>query len=435
MRPEKLNPRPMLPTLSFALERRSRRRAAGASSAVTGSLPPGLVGIRPGPSYRSGGRSEDGALATFRSPPCCLWSGAAPVKGGYLALAAVLALCGCREDLTSPADCPARCPAGSPYISDEVITPIINADSSFSGYVQAHSAAALLVSNGLRGYEERAIVRFPPRSDSISVRDTLRGYTIDSVALEFSIIARDTNRSSVQLRLFRMPPSIDSVTTYADVDVAFVPANLVVSVPVPDDLNTGLVRTVLRGEDLTRLAIQTEHNGVLALGVRLDAPDVTGLRLGAINGASGAVFDTYATLDIADTGTARLRSIRLPATFNSTLSPVPDVEDPTWLTVGGIPASRTLLRFDLPPRIRDSTAVVRATLELTPVTPVVGLPTDPARVWARAVLADIGAKSPVESRLVAQDTLSAGTSGTVAIELAGVIQQLWLGSSTRPTAL
>jgi hypothetical protein len=354
------------------------------------------------------------------------------VRFGHLALAAVLALCGCREQLTSPADCPAMCPAGSPQIFDEVITPISNSDSSFSGYVQAHSAAALLVSNGLRGYEERAIVRFPPRSDSINVRDTLRAYTIDSVALEFSIVARDTTLSSVHLLLYRMPPSIDSVTTYADVDLAFVPDNLVGSVPLPDDLNTGPVRTVLRGEDLARLDIPTVHNGVLALGVRLDAPVVTGVRLGA---GGGNAFETFATVAIPDTGTARLRSIRLTAAFNSTLSAVPDVEDPTWLTVGGIPASRALLRFDLPSRIRDSATVVRATLELTPVAPIVGLPTDPGRVWSRAVLADIGPKSPVESRLVAEDTLSTGTSGTVSIEIAGVIQQLWLGSSTRPTAL
>lgn len=355
------------------------------------------------------------------------------MRFGYLVLAAVLALCGCQEDLTSPADCPAMCPAGSPQIFDEVITPIVNSDSSFPGYVKAESAAALLLSNGLRGYEERPIVRFPPRSDSISVRDTLRAYTVDSVALEFSIIARDTNRSSLHLLLYRMPPSIDSVTTYADVDLAFVPENLVRSIPLPDDLNTGPVRTVVQGADLARLAIPTAHNGVLALGVRLDAPEFTGVRLGAVAGASGAVFETFATLAIPDTGTARRRSIRLPASFNSTLSPVPDVEDPTLLTVGGIPASRSLLRFELPSRLRDSSAVVRATLELTPVTPIVGLPTDPVRVWTRAVLSDVGAKSPVAG--ITEDTLEAGTTGTIGLEIGPLIQQLWLGSPTRPTAL
>jgi len=356
------------------------------------------------------------------------------VKGLLAVLAAVL-LCGCQEDLTSPADCPAMCPAGEPQIFDEVITPIISSDSSFSGYVQASAARARLLSNGLRGYEERAIMRFPARSDSIGVRDTLRAYAIDSVTLSFSVVARDTNLTGVQLLVYRMPRTVDSTTTYAQVDPAFVPENLVTTVPLPDTLNTGTVRTVLRGEDLARIAIPPADSGVLALGLRLDAPVFTGVRLGASGSGTAGVFITYATLDIPDTGTARVRSLPLNATFNSTLSPAPDVDDPAFLTVGGIPASRALLRFDLPARIRDSATVVRATLELNLVSPVVGLPTDPVRIWARGVLADVGAKSPVESGLVAVDTLEPGTSGTVAIEAARLIQLLWLGSSTRPTAL
>jgi hypothetical protein len=52
------------------------------------------------------------------------------------------------------------------------------------------------------------------------------------------------------------------------------------------------------------------------------------------------------------------------------------------------------------------------------------------------VLSDLGAKSPVESRFgVGVDTITAGTIGTVDIEIVRLMQQLWLGSSTRPTAL
>jgi hypothetical protein len=174
---------------------------------------------------------------------------------------------------------------------------------------------------------------------------------------------------------------------------------------------------------------------VLSVGIRVDAATVTGVRLGAASGGNGGVFLTYATLDIPDTGTARLRSFPLTATFNASLSAVPEAVDSTLLVVGGSPASRALIRFDLPPRIRDSASVVRATLELTPVTPISGLPTDPARLRARAVLSDLGAKSPVESRFgVAADTVEAGTSGTVGIEVVRLMQQLWLGSS-RPAAL
>jgi hypothetical protein len=352
-----------------------------------------------------------------------------------LLLAALGLLWGCQEKLTSPVDCPALCPGGTPQVIDEVITPIMGADSSFRGYVQPVAAAALLLSNGLRGYEERAIMRFPRRDDSVSVRDTLRAYSIDSVALGFSILARDTTLTGLQLLVYRMPPLIDSTTTYAQVDPAFIPENLVTTVPVPDTVNSGAVRVLLQGSDLDRIAIPPADSGVLSLGVRLDAPVVTGVRLGASASGTGGVFLTYATLDVPDTGTARLRSFPLTATINSSVAPVQQTDDTTLLAVGGTPAARTLLRFQLPPRIRDSATIVRATLELTPVAPITGLPTDPARLRARAVLADLGAKSPVESRVVAEDTLESGHSGIVGMEIVRLIEQVWLRQPTGPVAL
>ena len=356
------------------------------------------------------------------------------MKLRHIIWGSVVVLSGCQEKLTSPAECPALCPGGQPQVFDELISPISGGDSSFSGYVQPAAALALLASNGLRGYEERAVMRFSRRSDSVSVRDTLRAYTIDSIAFGFNIVARDTTLTGLQLLVYRLPPLIDSTTTYAQLDPAFVPENLITAVPVPDSIKTGPVRALLQGADLARVAIPPGDSGVLSLGIRVDAPTVTGVRLGAASAGIGGVFLTYATLDIPDTGTAKLRTFPLTAPFNTSLSAVPEVVDSTLLVVGGSPASRALIRFELPPRIRDSATVVRATLELTPVAPLSGLPTDPVRLRARAVLADLGAKSPVESGLVAADTLDAGTSGTVSIEVVRLMQLLWLGSS-RPTAL
>jgi hypothetical protein len=358
------------------------------------------------------------------------------VKLGHLLLGAVVVLSACQEKLTAPADCPALCPGGQSQVLDEVLSPITNADSSFQGFVPSFSAAALLASNGLQGFEERALMRFPRRSDSVSVRDTLRGYTIDSVAFGFTIIARDTTLTGLGLQLYRLPPLIDSTTTYAGVDPAFVPANLIATIPVPDSVKRGTIRTVFQGSDLARVAIPPADSGVLALGIRVDAPTFTGVRMGAAASGTGAVFTTYATLDVPDTGTAKLRSFPAIASFNLSVAAVQQTDDPSLLTIGGDPASRALLRFELPPRIRDSATIVRATLELTPVAPINGLPTDPVRLRARAVLADLGAKSPVESRFgVAADTLNPGTFGTVEIEIVRLMQQFWLGTTTRPTAL
>jgi hypothetical protein len=147
------------------------------------------------------------------------------------------------------------------------------------------------------------------------------------------------------------------------------------------------------------------------------------------------VFTTYTTLDVPDTGTAKLRTLALSAAFNTYVSEVPDVADTTLLSVGGAPSARAMLRFSLPPRILDSATIIRATLELTPVTPITGLPTDPASLLARAVLSDVGAKSPVSvlAGRVPEDTLEIGTAA-ISMEVVRLVE-LWLGATNRPTAL
>jgi hypothetical protein len=347
----------------------------------------------------------------------------------------LVVLCACQEELTAPGDCPALCPAGVPQVFDEIIPAITGADSSFRGYVQPNAAAALLASNGLQGQQQRAIMRFPPRSDSVAVRDTLRSYVIDSVAFTFTILARDTNQSGLQLDVYRIPPTIDTTTTFAELDPAFIPENLVVQVPVPDSVKAGALRAVLQGPDLAKVAIPPADTGVLALGIRLNAPMVTGVRLGSL-GTTAPAFVTYATLNVPDTGTAKLRTFPLTPSFSSFVPAIQQPDDSTLLSVGGEPSARALIRFELPEHLKDSATIVRATLELTPVAPINGLPTDPLRLEAKAVLADLGAKSPVNSApgRVPADTIESGSSGTVALEAVRVVEQ-WVGRLNQPEAL
>jgi hypothetical protein len=97
-----------------------------------------------------------------------------------------------------------------------------------------------------------------------------------------------------------------------------------------------------------------------------------------------------------------------------------------------------MLRFVLPPVIRDSATIVRATLELTPVTPITGLPTDPALIQTRAVVTDVGGKSPVTVPVVGgipvipADTVESGAS-SVSVEVVRLIE-LWRNSHL-PNAL
>jgi len=364
------------------------------------------------------------------------------VRWSFGVIVAATILCACQEKLTSPADCPALCPGGTPQVFDTVLTAVAGADSTYTGYVQAHQAAAMPVTNGLEGFEQRGLVRFLARGDSVTLRDTLRGYTIDSVSLSFTLVTRDTTTTGLELLLYRVGPRFDSTTTYTDVAPAFVPESLVAVVPIADTVNSGILRTVLQGADLSKVQLSPADSGNLAIGLRLSAPTFTGVRIGALAGNSSPVFTTYATLDVPDTGTAKLRNIALTAGANTTVSEAPPlVMDTTLLAVGGAPSSRSLIRFDLPPRIRDSATIVRASIELTPVAPIIGLPntngsdTLPTAVVAKPLLADVGAKSPVsiDPRRIPKDTLDVGATG-VSLEAVRLVE-LWIGFAPRPSSI
>jgi hypothetical protein len=242
--------------------------------------------------------------------------------------------------------------------------------------------------------------------------------------------------NGLKLYLYRIDPTVDADATFAGIDQQLVPTALIDSIEVPDSLGAGLVRTVLRGAEVEKIALPVGTGGVLAIGVAMSADQPTGVRLGASAAGTGATFLSYVTLDVPDTGTVRHQSLtRAPAfnTFVSSSSPVPD---DAFLTVGGEPSARALLRFDLPEDIEDSATIVRATLELAPRSPMLGLPSDPPLLQAKALLADLGAKSPVTTdvRFISSDTLAVGSAGTVRLDVTSIVR-LWQAATERPEAI
>ena len=346
------------------------------------------------------------------------------------------AISGCQERLTAPAECPELCPGGESRVFDTVITPLANSDTSHVGYVERTSASALLVSNGLPASEDRAVYRFSARQDSIEVRDTLRAYTVDSALLAVNLVARDTLVDRLKLYLYRIDPAVDAGETFESIDQQLVPTAIIDSLEVPDSLNAGAVRTVLRGADLEKVALPVGSGGILAIGIAMAADQPTGVRLGAFAAGAGATFTSYVTLDVPDTGSIRRQSVTQAPAFNTFVTRSPLVPDNAFLTVGGEPSARALIRFDLPEDIEDSATIVRATLELIPRSAMLGLPSDPAVLQAKALLADLGAKSPIteETRFITSDTLAVGSADTVRLDMTPIVR-LWQSASERPEAV
>lgn len=357
--------------------------------------------------------------------------------GAHFAGAAITALLSlaCNENLTAPADCPTLCP-GQATTFDTVLTPLPGVDSSFAGYVARGAASSLLVSNGLPAGDARAVVRWAPRADTVVVGGSGVGYTIDSVVISLVVVARDTSVDGLVVSMHRLPATVDDPVTFAEVEAALTPANLLTIQPVADSVPVDTVEAVFRGSDLDRVVIPTGSGQGLAIGVSIQAPGATGVRIGsATAGAQAPRFLTYVTAMTPDA--ARPPPLVPTIAFNTFVLRDPTTAGPDLLTVGGAPASRALIRFALPPRIRDSATIIRATLELIPATPILGLPGDTAVMEVRGVLSDLGAKSPVEriaSIPPGFTIVFPPPPDTVRVEITRTVQ-LWQTPVGRPASL
>ena len=361
--------------------------------------------------------------------PCGLLQGPAAMIRLFGGLFLLVLLAGCEEELTVPGRCPELCPGGQPTVFDTIIPALDASDSTFFGYSGHGALTALLVSDGLDAGEARAWVKFPERSDSITIVGTRYAYTTDSVVFTFAMLARDTLVDDLKLFLHRAPRTIDSLATFEDISAALVPETLIDSILVPDSVRNGTIQVTI--SDSTTLAnlIPADDTGRLALAVRMTAEESSGVRLSALGGSGGgARFITYARIDVPDTSQQR-QSLTLGAEDNGfALADEDEPVDPDLLYVGRVPSSRSLVRFEVPEFFNDSTVrLVRATLQLTPAETIFGLPGDPGVVDVRGVSKDIGAKSTPFFQVNGSAPLPASSSGMFQIEVLDVVQFWRLG--------
>ena len=348
-----------------------------------------------------------------------------------------LALIACQEKLTSPGGCPELCPSDNLVIEDIVLDAQL--DSTFTGFLGAGDGSRLLLANGLGGEDYISVVRFARRSDSITVRDTIRPFAIDSVLLTVNVEGRDPAVTGLTLEVYKLPPSIalDASTTHAEVAAALLPERRIRVVPIPDDFASGPLRMMFAGSELEEIAFAPEDDNVLRLAFRLVAPTPTGLLLASsATGSTGPGFITFTRVALPDTTVRQPlpRIVQFQTSLDATPSPAPS---PDLLTVGGAPSSRAILRFALPARIRDSAEIIRATLQLVPVAPFSGMVGDSASIDTRGVFSDLGAKSPRISSsdvLIVRQRVVAGSTDTLFLEVTPVVR-LWASDPAPPAAL
>jgi hypothetical protein len=339
----------------------------------------------------------------------------------------LLALSACQQDLTAPGACPATCPGGTPIVRDTVLTAIFGGDTTFVGYVpRGGTASGLRVSNGVNGAIHHAVIGFLPRPDSLrGAIDTLNhSYVIDSVTLEIGLIARDTLASGMRLELYRIPSTTDSSADFAEIDALIVPGNFLDSVTIADSVRPSeQYRFRFLGADLAKVEIPAADS-VLAIAVVLVGGSNSGVRIAGRVGNFTDIptFRTYVTLNSADTAASAKKQVivRGPdlVTYVSSVEPTFDIDR---LRIGTGDVARSLIRFEFPAYLRDTAILARATLELTPTGPFVGISGDSAFVDVYGVRADYGAKSP-PGPLGGRRLLVMGSADTVSIDVVSELQ-------------
>ena len=367
----------------------------------------------------------------------------ATLIGGVLLAAA------CVERVSAPGNCPSFCPSGQIQIVDTVLTSIISHDSSFRGYVTALHAPLMLAADVPGFVDGRAIFRINGYGQRylLAAADTGTILGADSARLQLTLARRDTGAHNLSIALYRLPITIDSTTTFADLTGPFTDSlvrriniDTLLARPGRKDSITGdsAVVDTLNHVVVLQLKFDTAaarymgtDSGTVAYGIRVSADSLASIAIAK----STLAWQWYLRVDSAGTPVAR-KPGPLGYAFASFVFDPPLPPTDSTLAVGGVPSARSILRVAFPRFIRDSSQIIRGTLTLVPVAPVQGAPSDSFVVEAHTVFTDVGAKSPIIVDATRTDTavIHAGMSDTVQIEVTNLLQ-FWASDTTRATTL
>jgi hypothetical protein len=330
------------------------------------------------------------------------------LRNRLLAIALVSAAMGsivaCREDLNGAAGCPSLCPEQNVEAKDTLLESFVAIDTTVVGFPAIGTETRLLLASRGDTLDARAVMRF----DTLTQQFTRGGtdstiYAVDSAMVNLTLDSLGTKATQ--------PVTVEVY----DVDTAVVDTAVSVGLTLfrPDRLIGGKTYAVSELKDTLHVPLQNEK--VLAklrsagprrlrIGLRIQSTASAQIRLRSREGGGAPTISYDPSPDTAVKSIINSETSLTP-TDNSTLkSDLTDYQLVAFsratgagslLGVGGLPAQRSYLRFDIPSRLIDSATVVRATLLLTqlPATSVDATDTltiYPQVVRAALTLTDVG---------------------------------------------
>lgn len=344
----------------------------------------------------------------------------------------------CTEKLENNAGCPLLCPDQGGQI-ETVTLDAITLDSTVSALEGQGTETSLLVATRGDSIDARAIIRFDsipslyhkPGQDTTSIEIT----RADSAILRMRV---DTTGgkipASVTLDLYDVNSTAPDTATAA-IAALFTPARLITSATFDKAALKDTINIPIPGDQ-----ILARKGGPMRIGIRARGPESVQLRLLSQEGAGAPTLLTYRTdPDTSVTKVVLVPYSKTPANQPALANSLGDYTllvkgtatgAATQLNIGGLPARRVYMRFNIPAFIIDSVDVVRATLLLTQQPNASIDPTDTVRIVPQISLASVTvtdiAKAAQIVAVTNTDTLKVtpAGSGLRTMEIANVIS-LW----------
>jgi hypothetical protein len=308
---------------------------------------------------------------TLRAP--APWVSRVLILIGFVGAVSVAA---CTEKLEAGASCPLLCPQQDVQLKDTTIDAIA-VDSSLPGFPVIGEESPLLLAARGDTLDTRVIFRFDslpktfthPSAPADSIVTTVDSSTL-RIVLDTTTLAGVPGLPTTPVTVELYDVDVSADTTAADLLPLFNQSRFLGSKTfAPESLAKDTLFLPVSNAAVLNKIVTGTH---LRIGLRLVASQSTQLRISSATVAPAVLrykpaSDTAMNVALlsqtpSDTSLTTLRNdLQDYVITASSLGTLP----PNTIGVGGFPARRTYMRFDLPSHIADSSTVVRATLTLT----------------------------------------------------------------------
>lgn len=314
-----------------------------------------------------------------------------------LGAAVSLAVSACSERLDGSAACPITCNDQGAQIQTVLLDAVTSSVTVPGGLGKGTEQRMLLSSRG-DTLDTRVIIRFDSLPTRTLVKSgdttTARITRADSARLILHVDSTAARANvPVTLSVYDVDTAAPNDTAASVLQPLFVPGRLVASRQFAAGALADSVSIPLPGSFIVAKA---DSGRRVRLGLQISAATSVSLRIASSEVAIGPVLSFRTSTDTAIHAVALAPFSAVPADNRSIASALGDftivvkgTPPPAagLVAVGGLPATRGYITFNIPSRIVDSSLVVRATLLLTQTPSASPDPNDTLRILPTLVLA------------------------------------------------